>query len=166
MQIRQRFRGLLGISLVWGMAISAIGTAFMAVYIMLAARAGGSIPGVVSVSWTQWASLLARVAIRDFGFGCATGALFALLLAATEQRRNVATLSLRRVGVWGFLASALPVAITTSMSAIALPAAVITAATVASGLMGVGLAVGMVRLARRGGAVAAAAATESAVPVG
>lgn len=157
MLVLQRFRGLVGMAVVWGVAVSAIGTAFI-------------VGGLAAWShtfpppdWTQWVTLAARVAAKDLVLGSASGVAFAMLLAGAERRRNVDSLSLSRVAGWGFLASAVPTAIAAILSGAIIPPMTFAAGTVAAGLLGVGLGVGMVRVARRSGGSLAA---ESTVSVG
>lgn len=156
MQVLRRIRGLVGIAVVWGVAVSAIGTAFF-VGDVVARR-----PHIAGVDWMQLVMLVARVAGRNFVLGSVAGAAFAMLLASAERRRNVDGLSLSRVGVWGFLASAVPLVVAAITSGATLPPVTFAAGTVAAGFIGVGLGVGIVRLARRTGSLAA----ESAVPIG
>lgn len=148
----RRLRGLIGFALVWGGAVSAIGTAYV-----FAGLATGLIPHLPDVGWTQWVALAARVAARNFLLGGAIGAAFAMLLTGAERRRSVDTLSLWRVGGWGFLASAVPTVLAVGiMSGAMVPVATLATGTIAAGIVGVGLSVGMVRLARRGSARAIA----------
>ncbi|HEX4684982.1 MAG TPA: hypothetical protein VH277_19840 [Gemmatimonadaceae bacterium] len=145
MSVPSRIRGLLGIAFVWGVAISAVGTAFFVGGLAtgLIARAPGFGPG-------QWASIAVNIAVKDFIGGALAGAVFATLLAGAEGRRTLDTLSLWRVGGWGFLASAIPTAVAGALSAYGMSAVTFAAGTIASGLVGACLGVGMVRLARRG----------------
>jgi hypothetical protein len=147
MLVPRRVRGLIGIAVVWGAAISVVGTAFIA-----GALAAGLIPTVPGVGPARWVMIIANVAMRDFVAGGVAGALFATLLASAERRRTLDDLSLLRVSCWGFLAAAVPTALLPVISGVRLPVPTIAAATIASGLLGVGLSVGMIRLARRGGA--------------
>jgi hypothetical protein len=157
MPILRRTRGLVGIAVVWGVANSVIGTAFIV---------GGFAAGWIShppvAGWTQWVTLAARVALRDFVLGGLTGAVFATLLAGAERHRNVDSLALSRVAGWGFLASAVPVGLVALLSGVRIPPVTFAAGTVASGLVGVGLGVGMVRVARRGSRMSPA---DSAMPI-
>jgi hypothetical protein len=144
MLVLRRIRGLLGIAVVWGAAISAVGTAFI-----LTGFATGWISPIPGTGWTRWITVLAGVAARDFLGGTAAGAAFAMLLTGAERRRTIENLSLRRVGAWGFLAAALPTSIVAVVSGAIIPPATLVAGTIATGVLGAGLGVAMVRVARR-----------------
>ena len=154
----QRIRGLAGIAVVWGVAVSAIGTAFI-----VGGLAAGWISHIPGADWRQWVTLAATVAARNFVLGGASGAAFAMLLAGAERRRNVDSLSLSRVAGWGFLASAVPTATAAIVSGAIIPPLTFAIGTLAAGFVGAGLGIAMVRVARRGGG---AVATDPAVPIG
>ena len=143
MPVLQRIRGVLGIAVVWGVAISAIGTAFI-----VGGLAAGWISQLPAADWTQWVALVARVAARNFVLGGASGAAFAMLLAGAKRRRNVDSLSLSRVAGWGFLASAVPVSTAAIVSGAVISPMAFAAGTLAAGFVGAGLGVGIVRVAR------------------
>src|SRR5262245_9574008 len=84
-----RLRRLAGIGVVWGVAVSAIGTSFI-----VGGLAAGWISHFPATDWTHWVTLVARVAARNFVLGGVSGAAFAMLLAGAERRRNVDSLSL------------------------------------------------------------------------
>jgi hypothetical protein len=143
MPVLRRVRGVVSIAVVWGAAVAVIGTTFI-----VAGLAGGWIPHNPATSWMQWLSLASKVAARNFGLGVAAGSAFALLLAGAERRRRVENLSLPRVCVWGFLASAVPTAAAAIASGASMPLFTFAAGTIAAGLVGLGLGAGIVALAR------------------
>jgi hypothetical protein len=96
---------------------------------------------------------MTSVAARNFVLGGAVGAAFAMLLATAERRRTIDSLSMPRVGIWGFLASAVPTGIVGIAAGAAIPLAVLAAGTIAAGITGAGLGIWLLRLARRNGAV-------------
>jgi hypothetical protein len=144
MQLWRRIRGLITTAVVWGVVLSAIGTSFI-----LIGLTTGWIPSVPGQGWRSWLVLLTRVSARNFVFGGAVGVAFGLLLSVTERRRTVDTLTLSRVGTWGFLAAAVPTSIMGAVSGYAIPAATLVTGAIAAGLLGVGVSIGIVRLARR-----------------
>ncbi len=160
MFVLRRIRGLVAIATVWGVALAAIGTAFI-----LAGFATGWISHIAATSWTQWVTLTARVAARDFLLGAASGTAFGMLLATAERRRTIDSLSLRRVGVWGFLASALPIGVAGVVSGAVIAPAALAAGTIASGFVGAGLGIAMLRVARRTNVSVPADASQAGVPI-
>lgn len=142
--MRRRIRGLLTTAAVWGVSLSAVGTAFI-----LGGLATGLIPPAPGIGPAEWIAIAARVAVRDFVVGGVAGAAFATLLTGAERRRTLETLSLSRVATWGFIAAAVPIGLVGIFTSALIPAASLVAGTIASGLLGAGLAVATVRLARR-----------------
>jgi hypothetical protein len=97
MSIMRRVRGALGVATLWGVTWGVAGSAF--------------------ITWRLWTGFgsrrfpwhfLSRVAVQSFvAFavaGAIAGAAFSLLLAGTERRRTVDSLSVPRAAVWGALA--------------------------------------------------------------
>jgi hypothetical protein len=94
--------------------------------------------------------LLVPIIVRGFIGGAVAGAVFATLFARAERNRTLATLSARRVALWGFVGGAVPAAITLGLVAARfIPIGVMGAACLAYGVIGASIATVMVRIARR-----------------
>ena len=100
MRIWRRVRGILGVSVTWGVVWGVLGSALSAALLWWTSRhdAALEMPGVVASLPTMfvfWSTL-----------GAFSGAVFATLLLGFERRRSVDTLAGRRVAVWGALGGA------------------------------------------------------------
>jgi hypothetical protein len=150
--ISRRIRAVSGIAATWGVAFAALGaTAFLGAlaFKVLPPELGG-------------VRLLVPIIIRGFIGGAVAGTVFATVFAGAERNRTLATLSARRVALWGFIGAAVPTAITLGLGAARLvPIGVMGAACIAYGLIGASLATVMVRVARR---APASAIAEGALP--
>ena len=151
MTITRRLRAVSGIAITWGVAFSAIAVTALSV-----GRVFGGLPpelfGVVP---------LVIIVTRAFIGGAVAGTVFATLFARAERNRTLATLSTRRVVIWGFLGAALPAALTLGLGAARIiPVGVMGAACLGYGLIGGALSLAMVKIAKR----APAGAMESALP--
>ena len=136
----RQIRAVSGIAVTWGIAFSALGaTAF------LTALALHVLP-----SQFVGVERLVNVIVRAFVGGAVAGTVFATVFARAERNRTLATISMRRVALWGFIASGLPAAIALGLGAPRiLPIGVMGAAFLAYGVIGASLATVMVRIARR-----------------
>ena len=111
--------------------------------------------GVVRIG-AQRASLQQRLSV------VLAGTFFATVFARAERNRTLATLSARRVALWGFIGAAVPTVITLGLAGAKLvPVGVMGAACLAYGLIGASISTVMVKIARRAPAPAIA---ESALP--
>lgn len=138
-----RYRALVRVSLVAGGFMSALATGAMAV---------GLVSGAIPASVLGPRSLI-YVAIRGFIAGAVAGGLFALFVARGERGRTLATLSTRRVALWGGLATA-SVPLLTALMVFAtigfvLPIGVLAASSVLAGIGGGAVSAGMLGVARR-----------------
>ena len=134
-----RARGVLGMALIWATGLSALATTLLI---------GGVLLGLVPSSLYGIRELVA-LAVRAFAFGAGVGALFALLLSWRERGKGLSALTGRRVGALGFVAGAALGAALVLAAPVVLPAAVLVAAIAGWGLIGAGLSVGMLKVARR-----------------
>ena len=152
MTITPRIRAVLGIAVTWGAAFAAIGaTAFLTALALHVLP-----PQLVGVE------RFVNIVVRAFVGGTIAGTVFATVFARAERNRTLATLSTRRVALWGFIGSGLPAAIALGLGAARiLPVGVMGAAFLAYGVIGGSLAALMVKIARRGPAPAIA---EDALP--
>ena len=140
MKISRQVRAVARIAVTWGVAFSALGA--------LALGIGFAVHALPPEF--RRAGLLATIVTRTFVAGAVSGTLFATLFACAERNRTLATLSARRVALWGFLGAGLPAAITLGLGAARIiPVGVMGAACLAYGLIGATLGTGMVKLARR-----------------
>ena len=146
MAITRQLRAVSGIAVTWGVAFSAIGTTALLTglaFHLLPPELVGLRP-------------LVAVATRAFVAGAVAGTVFATVFARAERNRTLATLSARRVALWGFIGASLPAAITLGLSAVKiLPVGVMGAACLGYGVIGGTLGVAMVKLARRAPALEA-----------
>src|SRR4051812_21844052 len=102
MTMMRQIRAVAGIAVTWGVAFSAL-----AVGALLAGVAFHVLPQVFF-----GLQVLPSLAGRAFLAGAVGGTLFALVFARAERNRTVATLSVRRAALWGFVgAAALPTAL-------------------------------------------------------
>jgi hypothetical protein len=140
MKITRQVRAIGRIAVTWGVAFSALAVA--AVGIGLAFRA---LPPDF-----RHVGLVAIVMTRAFVAGAVSGTLFATLFARAERNRTLASLSARRVALWGFIGASAPAAITLGLGAARIiPVGVMGAACIAYGLIGATLGTVMVKVARR-----------------
>lgn len=144
MKITRQVRAIARIAVTWGVAFSALGA--VALGIGLAFR-------VLPPEFHRMV-VLPILMTRTFVAGAVSGTLFATLFARAERNRTLATLSARRVALWGFLGAGLPAAITLGLGAARIiPVGVMGAACIAYGLIGATLGTVMVKVARRAPAV-------------
>jgi hypothetical protein len=134
-----RARGILGMALIWATGLSAFATTLLI---------GGVLLGLVPSSLYGIRELVA-VAVRAFAFGAGVGALFAVLLSRRERGKELNALTGRRVGALGLVAGAALGAVLMLAVPVVLPAAVVAAAITGWGLIGAGLSMGMLKVARR-----------------
>jgi MFS family permease len=136
----RRFRGMVGMAAAWGVALSALATASLAI---------GLATGVVPSAYFGARDLMA-VAVRGLATGAVGGGLFAWLVARRERREHFSTLSGRRMALWGFIAAAaVPGIMALAAGATVIPIGVLAASSLIAGLGGSALSVGMLRVARR-----------------
>ena len=136
----RRFRGILRMGAVWGVALSAIATSSLAI---------GLATGLVPSSIFGARELIA-VAIRGLAAGAVGGGLFGWLLSHREHSQLMANLSTRRVALWGFLAAgAVPAIVALTVTGPALPIGILATASLVAGVGGSVLGAGILRLARR-----------------
>jgi len=136
----RRFRGLLGMSAVWGVALSALATSALAI---------GLATGLVPSSIYGVRELVA-VAIRGFTAGAVGGGLFGWLLSRRARNHLISELTTRRVALWGFLAAAgVPGILALAAGGPTLPLGILAASSLLAGVGGAGLAGATLRLARR-----------------
>ena len=100
MRIWRRVRGVLGVSVTWGVAWGVLGSALTAALLWWSSRRDAALHlfGVVATlppMFAFWGML-----------GAFSGAVFATLLLGFERRRSIDTLAGRRVAVWGALGGA------------------------------------------------------------
>ena len=152
MTIMRRIRAVSGIAITWGIAFSALGATAL-----LGALAFNALPqGLGGVR------LLVPIIVRGFIGGAVAGTLFASVFARAERNRTLATISARRVALWGFVGAAVPAAITLGLGAARIvPIGVMGVACLAYGAIGASLGTLMVRIARR---APVSAIAESALP--
>jgi MFS family permease len=134
-----RARGILGMALIWAIGLSTFATTLLI---------GGVLLGLVPSSLYGIRELVA-VAVRAFAFGVGVGALFAVLLSWRERGKGLSALTGRQVGALGFVAGAALGAALALAGPVVLPAAVLVAAIGGWGLIGAGLSVGLLKVARR-----------------
>jgi hypothetical protein len=93
---------------------------------------------------------LVALAVRGLVVGGVAGGLFAWLLARRERGHSLASLSPRRVALWGFVgAGSLPVIMALAATGPALPLGVLVAGTAGFGAIGSLLSTATLRMARR-----------------
>jgi hypothetical protein len=140
MAIMRQIRAVSGIAVTWGVAFSALGATALLTGLALH----------VLPSQLVGVERLVNVVVRAFVGGAVAGTVFATVFARAERNRTLATLSMRRVALWGFIGSGLPAAIALALGAPRiLPIGVMGAAFLAYGVIGGSLATLMVRIARR-----------------
>jgi hypothetical protein len=140
MENSRRFRGIFGIATTWGIALSTLATASLAL---------GLATGLVPPSIFGARELVA-VAVRGLLVGGVAGGLFAWLLAHRERGHSLATLSTRRVALWGFVAAgSLPAILALAAAGPVLPLGVLVAGTAGFGAIGSLLSTATLRMARR-----------------
>ena len=133
------FRGVLRISLTAGAVLSALATGALALGL-----ATGLVPSSIF-----GARELVAVAIRGFVAGVGAGALFSWFVVREEHGRTLATLSTRRVALWGGLATG-GVFLSAGLAAISrIPIGVLAAGSILAGIGGSVVSAGMLRAARR-----------------
>jgi hypothetical protein len=138
--ISRRIRAITGIAVTWGAAFAALGTT-----VFLATLAFGLLPPQLG-----GIRVLSLIIVRNFVGGAVAGTLFATVFARAERNRTLATLSARRVALWGFVGAAVPAAITLGLGAARIiPPGVMGAALIAYGLIGATISTVMVKIARR-----------------
>ena len=140
MEQSRRFRGIIGMAITWGLALSTLATGSLAL---------GLATGLVPPSIFGARELVA-LAVRGLLAGGVAGGLFAWLLARREGGHSLATLSTRRVALWGFLAAgSLPILLALAATGPALPLGVLIASTAGFGVLGIVLSTATLRIARR-----------------
>lgn len=140
MENSRRFRGIVGIALTWGVALSALATGALALSL-----ATGLVPS--SIFGTRE---LVAVAVRGLLVGSVGGGIFAWLLARRERGQSLATLSTRRVAIWGFVAAgSLPVLLALAATGPVLPLGVLAASMAGFGGIGSLMSSATLRIARR-----------------
>jgi len=140
MEDSRRFRGIFGIATMWGVALATLATGSLAL---------GLATGLVPPS-VFGARELVAVAVRGLLAGGVAGGLFAWLLAQRERGHSLATLSTRRVALWGFVAAgSLPVILALAAVGPVLPLGVLVAGTAGFGGIGSLLSTATLRMARR-----------------
>ena len=150
--ITRRIRAVAGIAVTWGVAFAALGTT-----VLLGSLAFKALPPEVG-----GVGLLVPIIIRNFIGGAVAGTFFATVFARAERNRTLATLSARRVALWGFIGAAVPAVITLGLAGGRLiPVGVMGAACIGYGLIGSSISTVMVRIARR---APAPTIVESALP--
>jgi len=150
--ITRRIRAVAGIAVTWGVAFAALGTT-----VLLGSLAFKALPPEVG-----GVGLLVPIIIRNLFGGAVAGTFFATVFARAERNRTLATLSARRVALWGFIGAAVPAVITLGLAGGRLiPVGVMGAACIAYGLIGASISTVMVRIARR---APAPTIVESALP--
>jgi hypothetical protein len=136
----RRFRGLVGMSAVWGVALSALATSALAIGL-----ATGLVPSSI-----YGARELIAVAIRGFTAGALGGGVFGWLLSRRARGYAISALSTKRVALWGFLATAgVPGILALAAGGPTLPLGILAASSLLAGVGGAGLAGATLRLARR-----------------
>lgn len=150
MTIARQLRAVSGIAITWGIGFSTIAATMLAV--SLGFR-------LVPTHFFGVGTVVAIIA-RTFVGGAVAGTVFATLFARAERNRTLATLSMRRVALWGFIGASLPAAVTLGLGAARiLPVGVIGAACLGYGVIGGALGLAMVKIAKRAPAVAAESAS-------
>ena len=134
-----RARGILGMAFMWATGLSIFATTLLI---------GGVLLGLVPSSLYGIRELVA-LAVRALAFGAGVGALFAVLLSWRERGKELSSLTGRRVGALGLVAGAALGAVVVLAAPVVLPAAVVAAAITGWGLLGAGLSMGMLKVARR-----------------
>jgi hypothetical protein len=135
----RRFRGIVGMSAIWGVALSALATTSLAVGL-----ATGLVP-----SGIFGAREMIAVAIRGFAAGALGGGLFAWLVARRERSKALSSVSSHRMALWGFLAAgSVPAIVALAAGWPALPIGILAASSVIAGAGGSALSVAILRLAR------------------
>ena len=135
-----RFRGIVGMSAIWGVALSALATTSLA----LGLATGLVPPGIFG------AREMIAVAIRGFAAGALGGGLFAWLVARRERSKALSNVSSHRMALWGFLAAgSVPAVVALAAGGTVLPISILAASTAIAGAGGSALSVGILRLARR-----------------
>ena len=134
-----RARGVLGMALTWGVALSGVACSLLV---------GGVLLGVVPESVYGIRELVA-VAVRGLVVGGAAGALFAMVLARKERATRLGELRRGRLAAWGFVSTSAVAAVLTLTAPVVLPALVLLPAILVAGAFGSGAAVGVLRLAQR-----------------
>ncbi len=139
-QNSRRFRGIFGVAVTWGIALSALATSSLAL---------GLAFGLVPTS-VFGARELVALAVRGLFAGGLAGALFGYLLANRERESTLATMSMRRIALWGFLgAASIPVILSLASVGPPLPIGVLVAGTLGFGGIGGLLGTATLRIARR-----------------
>jgi len=110
---------------------------------------GGLIIGVIPSGIFGPREVVA-VALRTLIAGAVAGTVFSALFSGAERRKTLASLSTRRVAVWGFLGATLIPLVSVAVLGTAgvLPAAVIAGGSIMFGALGSAMAVATVRIAR------------------
>ena len=148
MEHSRRFRGIIGMAITWGLALSTLATGSLAL---------GLATGLVPPS-IFGARELVTLAIRGLLAGGVAGGLFAWLLARREGGHSLATLSTRRVAFWGFVAAgslpillalAAPLGVLVARNGFGVLGSVLLASTAGFGVLGSVLSTATLRIARR-----------------
>lgn len=140
MEYSRRFRGIIGMAITWGLALSTLATGSLALGL-----ATGLVPSSIF-----GARELVALAVRGLVAGGVAGGLFAWLLARWDGGHSLATLPTRRVAFWGFVAAgSLPILLALAATGPALPLGVLVASTAGFGVLGSVLSTATLRIARR-----------------
>lgn len=140
MENSRRFRGMLGVAATWGIAFSTLATGSLALGL-----ATGLVPSSVF-----GAREFVAVAVRGLVVGGVAGGLFAWILAHRERDQTLATLSTRRVALWGFVgAGSVAGILALAAAGPVLPLGVLVAGTAGFGGIGSVLSTATLRMARR-----------------
>ena len=152
MQSSQRFRGIFGLSAIWGVALSAVATSTLVL---------GLATGIVPDSIYGVRELVA-VAARGLVVGAVAGGLFGWILTMRERHATLATLSSKRMALWGSIAAgSVPVLITVAAASPILPLGIMAASVAAFASGGGVFAASLLRIARRRPTTLVGAADES-----
>lgn len=135
----RRLRGMVGLALTWGVGLAALATGALALGL-----ATGLVP-----SGIFGARELVAVAARGLLVGGVAGGLFGWLLSRRERGHSLATLSTRRVAVWGFVAGSFPTILAMTAAAPVLPIGVLVAGAIGFGGIGSLLSATTLGIARR-----------------
>ena len=128
-QLLRKLRGALGVAVTWG-------TVWAAVFLVIT----GVIAVVHPPSLDEPGDTFLRFALIGAWYGFFSGTVFSALLALFERNRSIAELSLKRVALWG--------AIATSVWPLVTP--VDDGNALIFSPIGAGIAAGLVALARKG----------------
>jgi hypothetical protein len=136
----RRFRVAVGISAMWGVALSVPVTCTLGL---------GLATGLLPASAFGARALIA-IAARGFAVGAIAGGLFAWLVPGREHSQLPPNASTRGVALWRFVvAGSVPTILALAASDLALPISVFGTAGLVAGAVGGLLGAGMLRIAKR-----------------